>query len=586
MTELSDKLTERGISHVYFIDDENAQPTLATIDHVVDAFVKAPLKVLQAFAAKDARIAPAVELLSEMEGADSGQKRDAVGGLLQGIVETHRFGQRDYENIAATLLPARAETQIVRRLRGVFPRALTPLSFADWQQRCDQILAGATDGARLLLLVDEFNTNEPNVDLSGKSLIANLWRRHPTRLPLVDVVVLTSNCTAAGEFEEAAALLGAVRQELGDPAVERHVYRAFVLAKERININPLDAQFVVHLNRIAAAQLRGDLVSRTISVLRSAIDASEIWLEQIPLTAFYGSVFLSSSAEGAAEIDTLLRLASLKQRLDLEKTLVSDMELRQTVSKMREFSLRKLDAELSASSQADLRSLRKKEFERDSSHVNALLAPIACGDVFSLRLGDHQCVAMLLANPCDLTLRKSGKRKLARGWLVRVSVTTRAEVQESRESDNRMPPLRYSLHTGQSPADVCYQFDNSNVESIDLSILDLCSTNIDGNAVLSPQTAGSSHAFVLPPLRKCIERLAMRSREALFKPVEIWGKSLTPNIQVADAGTIGTVEVKTTVSYDVSRIWRLSPEYAAAALTALSHSISRPAFDHDFMRVD
>ena len=350
----------------------------------------------------------------------------------------------------------------------------------------------------------------------------------------------------------------------------------------------VEQQLVIHIDRITATEIKTELVEIAGALLHSAVDESIKFLEDIPLVAFRGSVFQSSEAEGSAEIDTLLRLAGIHQRARLEESLSNNRNLSSRIVEMRRFSSRPVDIQLSNASQTELRKLRQQEFERPGSQVNPILAPITSGDVFRLSLvSNGQSIekhAVLLANPCDLMLRtKTGTRQLNRGWLVEVARDTKRAIKKLPKGKNGLP-LAHILETGHRPEDLAYLFDHSNIESIDLDILDLCWTNTKGHSQLNPTSAKKAYDFVLPSQQKRLENLAQRAADRKFGRVELWGSELAAVCKRRKAAEIGSTHVSTQVSYSIFRMWRLAPEFASAVVTSMSQSIARPAFGHDFLR--
>jgi hypothetical protein len=586
MTALGDRLAGRSIARVYCIDDDNVPPLIQTADEAAAAIATQQTRRMRAFAALDSRFNDVSLLRQQISNLEVDERSAQLRPVVDELATQQGLQGKDFEALRATLYQGyKGET--AEKLRVPFPgRLLTSLSFAEWQRDAEQILGSATATSRILLLVDEINTREPDVDLDGVKLLASLWRSHRGALAFIDVIVLTSHCRPAQEFAEAQTLLESVRAELRDPALEPQVTRAFVLSKDRLDQQPLEQQFVIHLNRLQAAQLRGELVTLTTQVLQEAIRDSVSWLEQIPLSQFQGSVFVSSESEGAAEIDTLLRMAAIRQRVGLEKKLRMDGELRAKIAAMRSFSLKAIDADQVTASQLELRQLRQQEFERAGDHVNSLLAPLACGDVFIFKSDQLERTAMLLANPCDLVMRSDGTRKLRRGWLVELTKGAKAELLQREQQQGARAPLSYMLPTGNRDEDEAYLFNNSSIEAIDLAVLDLCWTNEGGKVAFDPRSAQQAAQFVLPPQGKRLLVLARRVNEAKFTTIELWGYDFAPVVEQAENVELGNVRTSTRVSYEIRRDWRLAPEFAGAVLSAMSQCIARPVFGHDYRRIE
>ncbi len=572
---LLDQLQIRKISKVYYVDDENAPPRLTNQDELVSAVVEASLRRLRTLVNRVEAFRPILDLRQQYQhrDADREEMRLDVEREVGSILE--QLEPNDFATAGAVLFQGyRGDT--ARALRQPFPdNRLEPLSFSDWLLRAKEIVDSASPDERILVLVDEFNVREPDTDLNGTKLIADLWTNHENALPNIDLIILTSNCEPNAEFEEAKRVLEDVRGLAGGLVKQR----TYVISKTRLSAGQLDTQFVTHLNRLRASELRAELTTRATDALHEAIRDSLNWLERIPLSEFQGSVFASSVHEGTSEIETLLRLVGIKQRTNLEKKLRTDAGLTDAVAKLRAFTLDVLDASYVTAAQTDIRELRTLEFERPGSHVNSLHSALVCGDVFEFTSGDETKEAMLLASPCDLVVRPEGERKLRRGWLVSVQRSTVAAEKAATDP----PPLRYRLPTGKKDDDIVYVFDNSNVESVDLAILDLCVFESDGLATVSRESIQGAFQSLLPPLQRRAELLLARVGGRDLLKFELWGKIYEPSYIDFNPLQIGAATQSVGISYAIRRTWRMAPEFSSAVLTSLSQCMARPVFGHNYL---
>jgi hypothetical protein len=585
---LEAQLMSRKITKVITIDDENATPVIDTIDALIGAIATGKKKAVQALAEQDPRFAAVVARRLELSDSESEERRVELRPALEQLVEAHNLGADEYRKIAEVVFFGHVG-KTARRLRKQFAGIdVQAMSFAQWEQKYAEILSATSDSARLLLLVDERNEHEAATTMNGRGLLARLWTEHTERMPCVDTIILTSACAPEGEFEESKKLVVELRGATKDPKVRAKVRRAFVISKARLEKSDLDQQFQMHLNRIEAADLRSQLADLTKEVLHKAVSDSLQWLEDMPLSEFHGSVFVSSESEGAAEMDTLLRLVSIRQRGELEAQFATAGPLQEKIVQMRRFLLKHLDPDYSKASHGELRLLRQQEFERSGKLLNSVMTPLSCGDVFRLTEstaeGAKDRLAILLANPCDLALRSDGRRKAKRGWLVPLRKATKRELEAVIKTSGDGAILLYKLYTGSQDDDVGYLFTNSSVDAIDLDMLDLCWMNADGQAILDPSTLGALRDAILVAQRKRIEIVAKRAVEDRFRDIELFGTDYrTTRTEVAKT-SVGGLELGTRIEYPIVRMFSLAPEFSAAALSSLSQSIARPAFGHDFGR--
>jgi hypothetical protein len=592
VTALTDRLTARKITSIIAIDDENAFPVIATSDQLIDAIVFAKPIALRILADKDPRFKDTIDKRLQLADVAAEDRRTELRSDIQALIDTAKLGAGDYAQVA-TIVYHGHQGATARKLKVPFSEVpLQAVSFAQWEQRYPEILRELTPDQRLLLLVDERNEYEASItELNGRRLLTRLWREYTDQMPYVDTIILTSSCQPDEEFEESKRLVVALREGIGEAERRAKVRRAFVISKERLNARSIVGDFEMHLDRIAAGELRSQLADLTKQTLHAAVAEALQWLEDISLSDFHGSVFVSSQSEGSSELDTLLRLVSIHQRAGMEKEFASTAPLQQKIVQLRQFSLKHLDPDYAKASRAELRQLRQQEFERSGQLLNAMFTPLSCGDVFRFTetraAGPSDRLAVLLANPCDLVLRSKGRRKAKRGWLVPLFKDTKANLQRELGASGDGSKLLYTLYTGAEDRDEGYLFTNSSVDAIDLDILDLCWTNMKGHATLDLASLAGPNGFILPAQKKRMEVLRQKAAADRFRDVELFGTEYRVTRRAeAEAAGDPPPPAGTTIEYPIERVFQLAPEFAAAALSSLSQSISRPAFGHDFMQVE
>lgn len=580
-------LKERGFKAVYCIDDENAVPHIDSLEALARAVVLATSRRRKRLAQEDAFFNDVLPIAGR-DGADTESRQADVRAWLE---------EQDPEELS------QARLQFARkviyegytgpthdRLRKQLHEAeveLRAFSFREWKEAGHELLATASMESRILLLVDEINDVEPEVDLNGQDVLADVYATQQDRLAFIDAIVVTSNCEPDAELEESQKIYEEVVGILHARGLEQSFKKVFVLSKERLSDHSLVTSFEWHLNRIEAARLSIDLAEATKQVLESAVGESLDWLKRIPLLEFHHSIFVTATNEGAAEIDTLIRLASIKQRVALEKLLRDNAHVQTLIEEMRKMTRTGLGAASSTFSTPMLKKLREEEFERAGDHINVLRAPLASGDVFKIRLTsttgeESEQFAMLLVNPCDLVIRQDGKRKLTTGLLVEVEKVQRQQAEQTAAAQKSGPPLTYRLATGHADDDIVYVFQNSRVESVPLYVLDLCWTNARGTVELIPSDIVATSESLTPPQRARLMNLVERSEQARFSRLEMWGHDVLHTRSQVSTETIQQVQAGWSVAYPIQRVWRLAPEFAAAALAALAQSLSRPVFGHDY----
>ncbi|QJR15925.1 hypothetical protein [Usitatibacter palustris] len=583
MSAFAEALQRRNVKAVYFVDDGNATPRIRDVDEAIEATAQIPPRRLKNLIKKDERFAKLLAKKEEVSELPREEQRSELKPLVELLVEEHSLASKDFDLMAEVFFQGQ-KYDVLEKLKLAVPEGLLhSFTFGDWLKRGTEIVKNTTADSRILVLLDEVNDREKDVPLDGLRALVDLWKNHSDSIGRVDVIVVTSNCEPTGEFDEAKRLLEDLRQALQGQENARSIVRAFVLSKGRFNgRRPLDEDLLAHMNRLDATDLRGELIRIALAEMTSAVRESVSWLEQIPLSEFHGSIFISADNEGTSEVDVLMRLVNLKQRAALESNLKKG-PLREQVEKMRRFSLRAFDAEQAKFAKSELKDLRVQEFERPGSHVNGMQQTLACGDVFEITFEDGEAVdVILLANPCDVAIRPDGQRKLQRGWLVKME---RLAVRDLAGKQGT-PPLVYRIATGESDEDIVYVFNNSSVDSIDLGVLDWCWTNPEGRAACFPKQIRDGYSFLLKPQHMRLRSLEARIARGGFCDLELWGKKVASMRSEVEVVTIDEMSFASEIVFPISRKWRMSVEFANAALAGLAQAIARPAFGHDFSRVD
>lgn len=585
MNAVAQKLQSRNIRAIYCVDDENVRPKVRSADRLAKLFLEGSPRQARLLGKECQLFEPVVGIkLAADTGDRSPELYDELLAALEDLFESGDL-REDHLDLAVDRFCPKPEGVIKKKIAPLIHGdgiTFEAMGFTEWNERSENIISSASEAGRILLLLDEKNEFEDErPDLNGEAILRQLAMAGNGSSLEIDCIVVTGECGSDDELVESHRLYTQIVDAVKESAPDLMFRKVFVLAKERLEQADIAETFSLHLDRVELARLGQDLALKTRDVLQHAVGESIRWLNEITLPEFHSSIFLSSQNEGAAEIDTLVRLVSIKQRSALEKRLRAGDDLRKCIEQIRGYSTRSLGAIQSASFD-QLKMLRQEEFERTGNHINELLAPIACGDVFEIETRDdegHQssCTAILLANPCDLVVRSDGKRKLNTGFLVRIDKLEKNAAREIIAGERSAAPLLYSINTGEREDSTTYLFWNSKVEAIPLHVLDLCWNNYDGRASLVDDM--SSIGEVLSnsqTVRRDI--LISRLRKSAFGKIELWEGALHPDLtQQSDAHPAA-------VTYGIRRVWRLAPEFAAAALSALASALSRPTFGHDYLR--
>ena len=466
------------------------------------------------------------------------------------------------------------ELESIYLLLGQETQLLVP---EEWPEKLETVKA---DAASTLVLFDL------NLGVGQPQGGAELLREYLTQVPEGRAGILTD------QVEPGEELARVTEFTKGDPSLAP---RTMITSKNHI-INRDFASFLERL-RVTACQpqLRKIRDSFLNAQLVHAEKAREE-LESVHLRELEDIVFRSANHDGTWELETLERLLGLliTRHARAEWLAGGPDGVPALISKVR--PLIQLEAQAHEPSHNKAAQLMAAEQWIPGEYINGMGFPLANGDVFEI--GGVRYV--LLVQPCDITLRSDGSRKASSATLLRlVSKHTLTGGPEGQPTENRriyhdLPSVPLEIAT----TDLAVVF--SRWLEVQGFALDLCSFSVDGRAAFGPEvchpdplTEGSKRRrdSVSKEVKRKLELVARVSRLKHHTPELARQRSqiMATLLQVDAQGTIkpelGTV-TKESLEFGLARIGRLSPEYAAAALTALTTERARAAFDHSLDEFD
>ena len=206
-------------------------------------------------------------------------------------------------------------------------------------------------------------------------------------------------------------------------------------------------------------------------------------------------------------------------------------------------------------------------------------APVDLGDIFHFESNDKTFI--LLAQPCDLMVRRNGMRNYEdnrHGRLVAV-VELVFGTDEKRTSWGELP--FYEEETGVSA------FANfARVHHVPLVVLDLCVVHGDGSDTIN--LSADCPELMIEPWRIRHKKLCKFFSRAFEGYAELTGKELSKEIaSLTFPGTSSTLKFQMAVRgrqlhYGVRRKMRLRQPWSGALLTEFSQYQARAAFEHPF----
>ena len=318
------------------------------------------------------------------------------------------------------------------------------------------------------------------------------------------------------------------------------------------------------------------LKKRVIEILDNARNQALSRLNGIDIYDFDQIVFRSSYEEGIWEPDTLFRLFGLFHNHEARQLAKDDVELRNLAVEIRQVS--RIQTESPSAPNYNTIEVQRLERYEESDYLNAQLAPIDVGDIFQ-ETGDSGRRYILLAQSCDLMVRKDGKRNQA----INEAIVAEIVVLDPDYLD-RYGELKYF---DRQNVDRCF-VDFKQTHAIRLSVLDLCAFQPNGEATFT--VGGSCPDGVIPSWKERYAEISAEVNGILSQVEKLTAGGLELKIATAltarcsnDGLFPADIDLQhKTVTFGVRRVGRLKQPRAAGLLSRYANFLARQAFDHDF----
>mgnify|MGYP000403925672 CR=1 FL=1 len=449
---------------------------------------------------------------------------------------------------------------------------LLELSYAQWKDRKDQLLAENIERPALFLF-DQNLTREGGGDNEGIKIIASVLSGDTSEKLICGL--LTHTVDPKGE-------LNAKEQLSKDYSVP--IDRFLVISKQNLSKDPV--LFAQLLKLVALSPDFTKFKKKTNEVIRASREGASSQVDAISIYDLDHIVFQESAEEGLWEPDMLFRLHALFHRLESRRLAHSDGELEVIAKRLR--SVSHVPTYSAFSPVSSTWHIQQKELYEPQEHINRNHLPIELGDIFEKTETGSDKHYILLAQPCDLMVRKDGKRS----------------------PDIVYAPIAEIVHADYPPPnseEIPYYKEQNNgrwyvklkyINHVRLCLLDLCVFSGDGNAIINIDaepledirpTWQARHDVLLKEYRRIIRRIDLMMpntqdsgdvkqykhhlKAHLSSP--LLGEGLFKGKLIEDGN-------ERKIQYNCRRIGRLSRTRAFGILMAYTSCLSRPAYDRPF----
>ena len=487
----------------------------------------------------------------KLDAASTGASADGESGNGQAV--------DDYK--AASSLE-----EILNGLRGL---EFILLSLAEWKEQGTGLLEDVKAANTLLFFDRDFSREEAGAENEGFKQIRDVLSAN------VGYCGLISHTVPLGSEYEAWIRLSEEHDLIRDKFV--------VIAKERLKKEPPDYYGFLGMLRLAALSGRyAHVKCKAWSIFENSLSEARKAMERLSVLDFDRMVFASSRKEGVWEPDTLFRVFGIMMRREAQLSLRGDGDIPDAVAAARSVSAAPQEIANALGADRDSNeSLQMQRFEiyDPGEELNRFHAPIELGDIFWFE--SNKRTYILLAQPCDLMVRKDGLRSYedSRHGRMVALVELVFGRDEKRESWGELP--FYEQETGNSA------FANfARVHQVPLVVLDLCVVHGDGLATLD--LSADCRELLIEPWRIRHRKLCNFFGKALDRHGELTSADHDKEtVSLALPGSSATLKLGAAVSerklhYGIKRMLRLRQPWSGALLAEFAQYQARAAFEHPF----
>jgi hypothetical protein len=455
------------------------------------------------------------------------------------------------------------------------------LSGAEWRRRSDELIGQFPQTSTLLFFDQDFSREEGGGHTEGQKLIKDLQDalvQGEDRDPPTVFYGLVTNTVRPGEEP---ARRDEIIEEIGLDATR------FVLVS-RVGLDGEHERLAMRLRTMILTPLFADLLQRVAVALREATTNAVSLTQALRAEDIEHAVIGSSTREGVWPAATMLRILQVMQR-----TAVAEAVLGEDIIALTERLRSIVDVggsgdtaigDRGGSAESDWAPTAVKiahdEIYESGEQINRLHQPVALGDLFEGT--DNGEIYVVVAQPCDLMVRKGGRREPELSHLA----LAKLEAEGADDERNKLRFDKFELPYFQRERSGGRYVHLGRTKSVRALVLDSCVYNADGQARL--ELGVETPALMLPPWRERREHLD-RGAGTILDSIGKLGANAGQVEERAVAGyfkgdpfavnLLGPQERG--IAWACRRIGRVCDPYARALLSRFSQFYARDAYLHD-----
>lgn len=554
-----------GVARVVYVDDKNDESiTLSDVIAAIPTLAEAEL--LNVFPELGDTLPDDPDVLAEKVRSIWGSidsNGQANRGLAVLIAARRHDGEDDTDDIA--------DMSIMRDL--VAEEKLLRLTPKQWEAQKEELLHDNQDHPILFLFDRDFSSIGGDPE-GGIKIIASLIARKDIGRIICGLLTHTVRPETQPEEWDKLSRTHEIPKDRFVVIPKLHLSQDPILFAQLLKFTVLSPDF-------------DELKRKTKEIIAEAAKAAADQVDEVSIYDLHHIVFQVSAEEGLWEPDMLFRLHTLFHHLESRRLAHEDGLLETIAARLRALSEVPMKSH-SFKPPSSAWKLQRDELYEFENHINKHYLPLELGDIFE-RVGSESVKQfILLAQPCDLMVRQSGRRQPE---MERVPVAEVTYADSQKEYSEEMP------YFDESPNKRWY-IKLRRIHFVRTCILDLCVFNQDGLAKL--QIAGDAPSGIRPTWKKRHKFLSdywMKSinKADLLAPSANEPKPVTQKMQQLSGqlrglffdddlfkGSIIETDGKRALTFDCRRVRRLSRSRALGFLMSYTSTLGRPAYDRDF----
>lgn len=466
------------------------------------------------------------------------------------------------------------DSKAADEISDVFPEDVEfiTLSLSQWKNQANRYM-GAGSKSSLFLFDDDFR-HEGFSDSEGRRLIKEIG----AKIGSTSFVALLTHKVSSETSER--LLMDKIVGE--SPELANQV---IVISKSSLVDNR--ERFPMKL-KLSILCKNFDHIKKRIALSLEEAQAKALGaVDDLAIEAFERIIFHSSKNEGVWAPDTLLRIYETLHEKEARRNLRGDEQIHAGVKEVEAVGQIKM-GEISDETKVKAEELQRIGIYDGDGIINQTCRPTTLGDIFEDCDGQ---IFVLLAQPCDLTVRRTGYRRDKQRDAMQMGTLARIKSYSSKKLKKLGNPASiFKLPYFDSLENIkCVELNYSC--HVPLWILDLAALNTDGACRISS-------AYEMPPvvISTWVKRAnVLRERaEAVMCGVENSGDGLIHSltrlplespfeIKIERGG--GEADDDWRFEAGLRRIERIREPYASAILSQFGAYFSRVAYPHDLTRM-